>query len=377
MRIGCIALGFLLGLVCVQAQAVSDTALTQTPVFTAGQEGYHTYRIPAIVCTNRGTLLAFCEGRKLSSADTGQNELVLKRSTDNGATWSPLQMIVSGPDLTINNPAPVVDRNTGTIWLVFTAGNAKEGETAILMHKAPARTVWTTCSKDDGCTWADAKEIASTASLSSWRWYATGPCHGIQLSNGTLMVPCNHSNNVFQRSWKSHVIFSTDRGETWQRGGSASAYTNEPTRAELSEGRLYLNMRSYKKRFRRAIAHSTDLGKTWRHASLDKELIEPVCQASCLVYSTEKDAGKNRLLFSNPASVKRKHMTVRMSYNDGRTWNVLGELHAGPAAYSDLVRLKDKTIGCLYECGEEHAYETITFARFSLGWLTSGKDNGE
>jgi sialidase-1 len=144
-----------------------------------------------------------------------------------------------------------------------------------------------------------------------------------------------------------------------------------------------MNMRNYWERDggepakgrKRAIATSGDGGETWSELSFDDTLIEPVCQASFTRYSWPGENAKNRLLFSNPASTEaRVKMTVRLSYDEGKTWPIAKLLHEGPAAYSCLAALPDRQIGCLYERGAEHSYETISFARFTLRWLSAGTD---
>jgi sialidase-1 len=142
---------------------------------------------------------------------------------------------------------------------------------------------------------------------------------------------------------------------------------NECAVVELSDGRLMMNMRSYRGNNRRAVATSRDGGETWGHSIDDPTLIEPVCQASFIRFDG------SQLLFSNPASKSRNKMTVRLSRDEGKTWLDSRQLHAGPAAYSNLTVMSDNSIGIIYERGEKSAYETITFARFTLEWLTSGK----
>ncbi len=348
--------------------------LVQTDLFLSGEGGYHTYRIPALALTREGTVLAFCEGRRDGQGDSGQIDMLLRRSVDGGATWGPLQVVSSAKGYTTGNPAPVVDRETGTILLPLTRNRAEDTEPMILRGEAPPRTVWITRSRDDGLTWEEPQEISDSVRRDDWRWYATGPCHGIQLASGRLMIPCDHARSPAFKDWHSHVIYSDDGGATWQIGGIADGFTNESTVVELTDGRLCLNMRNYRTSKRRAIAFSDDQGMTWSPVHDDDALIEPRCQASIIRYSTESSVGKNRVLFSNPASEKRENMTVRVSYDECRTWPVARSLHTGPAAYSDLVVLPDGAIGCLYERGDTHPYERITFARFSLQWLTEDSD---
>ena len=164
----------------------------------------------------------------------------------------------------------------------------------------------------------------------------------------------------------SHVIYSDDHGKSWHLGGVLAEKTDECAAVETADGRVYLNMRSYHGKNRRAVAWSADQGQTWTEPVLDEALIEPVCQASVLRLT---DAQRQRLLFSNPANKKRVRMTVRTSYDEGKTWTQGRVLHQGPSAYSDLAVAADGAILCLYERGRDGAYETITLARFSLAWL--------
>lgn len=346
-------------------------------VFTAGADGYHTYRIPAIVATTNGTLLAFCEGRKNSGADSGTIHLLLKRSTDAGKSWGAQQLIWSDAENTCGNPAPVVDRDTGVIWLLMTWNRGTDKEDAIGYKSArDTRRVFITHSADDGVTWAKPVAITAAVKQPDWGWYATGPVNGIQLTRGShrgrLLIPANHSSagTASQTASRSHVIYSDDHGSTWHLGGSEEEKTNESTVAERSDGSLLHNMRSYHGQKRRAVATSSDGGLTWSPVRFDPELIEPVCQASLLRYSWPEE-GKSRMLFANPASVRRKNLTVRVSYDEGATWPVSRVLNAGPSAYSCLVVLPDKSIGCLLECGEKAPYEKIVFAKFPLNWLES------
>ena len=348
----------------------------QDEVFVSGTEGYHTFRIPSAIVSQKGTVLAFSEGRKGSQSDTGDIDLVLKRSLDGGETWKPMQIVAEDGPNTMGNPCPVVDRDTGTIWLLMTHNLGEDRESEIIAQTSKGtRTVWVTKSADDGETWSEPVEVTATTKQPNWTWYATGPGVGIQLRSGRMVIPCDHivaETNEFG----SHVIYSDDHGETWKLGGAVGPGVNECQVAELADGSLMLNMRSYDTTHanQRAIARSTDGGETWSALSYDSALVEPICQASFLRYTGEPEHDKSRLLFSNPASTQREKMTVRMSYDEAETWPVSYVLHFGPAAYSCLTVLADMSIGCLYERGGEHAYETITFARFGLATLTDGKD---
>lgn len=340
-------------------------AYSETVLFRAGEGGYHTYRIPVLLATQRNTLLAFCEGRKASRSDTGDIDVLLRRSTDGGRTWTAAVTLADhGPD-TIGNPAPVQDRQTGTIWLLLTGNPGDTNEREIIETGVRGtRTVWVMASRDDGRTWSRPAEITRDVKPGDWTWYATGPVHGIQTRSGRLVIPCDHEVKG-HRGFFSHVIYSDDHGQSWKLGGKTAELTNESTVAELSDGTLMLNMRSYARRYRRAVAFSKDEGLTWSAPSFDETLIEPVCQASLLRYPK----GKGRLLFANPAAETRVRLTVRLSEDDGKTWQYSRVVHEGPSAYSSLAATRGGAVGLLYEKGEREPYETLTFARFPLDWL--------
>lgn len=343
---------------------------TQVDVFRAGEEGYHTFRIPALLATPQGTLLAICEGRKTGRGDHGDLDLVQKRSTDGGRNWGPLELIhEEGGDakITIGNPCPVYDRETDVIWLPFTRDNDD---------------VFVTSSSDQGQTWSKPRNITADVKKDGWNWYATGPGNGIQLTQGKhagrLVIPCDHRVDGATSDWghagRSHIIYSDDHGKTWQLGGTTGFAMNECAVVELPGGDLKLNMRSYRGKGRRAVATSRDGGATWSEPQEDPALVEPVCQGSFIRYSWRGD-GRSRVLFSNPASTKgRHHLTVRLSYDDGRTWPVSRLLYEPSSAYSSLAVLPFGEIGILYERDD---YKKITFSKFNLDWLTSGKDKGD
>lgn len=361
--------------------------LRQVDVFVARQGGYHTYRIPALIVTSSQTLLAFCEGRKDASSDTGNIDLVLRRSADAGRTWSEPQVIWDDGPNTCGNPCPVVDESTGFIWILLTHNPGDKDEAQITAGKSGAtRTVWLSRSTDDGKTWAPPVDITASVKDPSWGWYATGPGVGIQIEHGPyrgrLVIPCDHSFRSANRATGSaafeggaHVIYSDDHGQTWKIGGAVRPQMNECQAVELSdgEGSLLLNMRNTSPANRRAQSLSRDGGQTWTTPQYPPELVEPRCQASLLRYNWPSAKEPGRLLFSNPASPRRRDLTVRFSRDDGKTWPVSKRLQEGPAAYSCLAVLPDKTIACLYETGRTNAYERITFARFLLEWLEPAK----
>ena len=353
-------------------------------LFHSGEDGYHTYRIPALVVTNPGTILAFAEARKNSRRDHGDIDTVLKRSSDGGKTWEPLQLVWDDGPHTCGNPCPVVDRDTGTIWLHLSRNDYRDHQGTIDAGTSrEPRTAWVTNSTDDGATWQKPVNISPSVRKPDWRWYGTGPCNGIQMRTGRLVIPTCYSawvekNGEGFANYYPNVIYSDDHGKTWQTGGTAGDNAGESTVVELSDGSLMTNVRNWPHLTRgRGVAKSSDGGLTWSDPEINQVLIDSGCQASLLSYTAKPEFAKNRLLFSNPASLQpRRHkMTVRLSYDDGKTWPASKVIHSGPSAYSNLVVLPDLSLGCLFERGKKHAYETIAFARFTLEWLTDGNDS--
>lgn len=344
-------------------------------VWVSGQGGYHTYRIPALAVTARGTLLAFCEGRRHHGGDAGEIDLLLRRSADGGATWTETQVVVTEPGMTCGNPAPVIERESGVIWLPFCKNEADGGEGLIRQGQA-SRTVWLTHSMDDGLTWTEPVEITADVKRPHWTWYATGPCHGVQLGSGRLVVPCDHRSAATTERGEerySHAIYSDDRGQTWRIGGVVEVEgTNESAAVELGDDGVYLNCRDQAKRGRRCAAWSTDGGLTFSQARWEETLIEPACQASLVRVANWRRDGRSLVLFCNPASTKRDTLTVRASEDECRTWNQGSVLEAGPAAYSDLAvtpAAGGPTVHCLYERGEARPYERLTLASFVPQWV--------
>lgn len=348
--------------------------IDQRALFVSGEGGYHTYRIPSLCVATTGTLLAFCEGRKHGRGDAGEIDIQLRRSNDGGRTWGEPRVIVCAPGMTSGNPCPVVDRTTGVIWLPFCRNLADGDEALITQGKAP-RTVWLTRSEDDGVTWAPPVEITASVKRPEWTWYATGPGHGIQLVDGRLLIPCDHMVGVHldrrRDPYHAHVIYSDDHGATWQIGGIVDDGTNECALAELSDGSVYINCRSYRNERRRAVAWSHDRGDHWSAVTHDDALVEPVCQGS-LIAVPPRAGDAALVLFANPASPEaRTSMTVRASGDDCRTWSQGLLLHAGPSAYSDLAVTHDGTVCCLYERGDADPYAMLMLARFDVADVTA------
>jgi len=366
-------------------------------LFVEGQAGFVSYRIPGIVVTAKGTVLAYGEARKFTPADRGELEIHLRRSTDGGRTWSPQQQIahlgprlprnphmpddkkkkdMGGPEQqTVNNPMLIAARD-GAVHFVYCVE---------YMRAFYAR------SDDDGLTWSKPVEITATfdrfRSEVDWQAIATGPGHGIQLRNGRLIVPvwlATYEKTAAQRKGCS-VIFSDDGGATWQRGDLAMTIGGESSVAQLSDGRVVLSSRNTDKRNRRAVVYSRDGATGWTKPEFIEELLEPGCMAGLVSHPGLPGANRPLLLHSSPHTTNREHrerknVSIYLSRDDGRTWPVRKLLQAGPSAYSDLAVLPDGTVLCFYESGKQGetrrggdwAYASLTVARFNLSWLLDG-----
>ncbi|WP_199429621.1 sialidase family protein [Qaidamihabitans albus] len=374
----------LAGLTVAPAAAAAPPApCTASVPYTSGTGGYHTFRIPALVRTASGELLAFAEGRVESAGDTGAIEVVLRRSADGGCTWGPLSVVSSNGDATAGNPSPVVLGNGDIVLLTTRNGRVTEREImAGTVSDEDTRRVFVQRSTDGGSTWSAAREITGEAKAADWRWYATGPGHAIVLRHrehaGRIVVPANHSSappagspdiGTEAKYYGGHDLLSDDGGHTWRIGFSddrtdGHLAANETTVAELPDGTLYFNSRDHGTApGHRVDAYSTDGGETLVEPyQAQPSIVGPRVQGSVL-QTSKRDV----LLYSGPSDPDaRRSMSVRISDDGGRTWRDASTVSDAPAAYSDLAQLDRRTIGLLYETGESGPYETITFERLPL-----------
>jgi sialidase-1 len=350
-----------------------------TSVFSAGQGDIHTYRIPSLIVAPSGALLAFAEARKNNDNDHGELSVVVRRSEDNGATWGPILPVAGDGPHAVQNPTAVVDRSTGRIWLCLIRTDTVKYPTqkSIRASTDQARRVWMLHSDDEGLSWSAPRDITESVCPPDRLACIPGPGVGIQLSSDRLLIPSHYreftTGEVFGFS-----IYSDDSGESWHPGSSTGPKVDENQAVELEDGSVLLNIRSERQRGLRSIALSRDGGLTWSPVEDDPNLIEPVCQASIVRYTKQPESDRNRILFSNPARKTfddRNELTVRISYDEGKSWSHSRVLNAGFSAYSCLAVLPDGSIGCLFERQVEREYDDIAFARFSLEWLTDGKDS--
>ncbi|XAM00349.1 sialidase family protein [Phycisphaeraceae bacterium D3-23] len=354
-------------------------------VFVAGEDGYHTYRIPAVVMAANGDLLAFAEGRVHGSGDAGDIDMVMKRSTNGGATWGDLQVVGDFGDGGFANPAPVVDAASGDVLLLAVLEEAGSHEADIRNSRGGGRVPCAVRSSDHGETWGEVVSLAETCDRADWRWYATGPCHAIQLQRGEhagrLVVPANFSQagGGGNDYLGAHALLSDDGGATWRIGavdnthiGENEFNPNESTVVELSDGRLLFNTRDQggTSRATRGVTVSEDGGASFVSPYAPEEaLVAPVCQASLLGVDTE--AGR-LLVFSAPGVWDaRRRMHLRVSADDGATWRDGPVLYEAAAAYSDMVALDADTIGCLFEAD---GYRRIVFTPVALTELAGDNE---
>ena len=377
LKFAILFLSFLAGLLISRpAHCQSDKEMV---LWKTGEGNYKGYRIPSLLLTKKGTLLAFAEGRN-AGGDSGDIDIVLKRSTDNGNTWKDEQIVWNDSLNTCGNPCPVQDAQTGRIWLVLTWNHGKDHEKEIIRKTSlHSRIPYSCFSDDEGVSWSKPVPLSATCKDPSWGWYATGPGIGIQLKGrrfeGRLVIPANHSyddpeGKILREpfGYGAHVLLSDDHGQTWRKSTSITPGCNESQVTELEDGTLLMNMRSYNGKGCRAISFSTDGGESWAAIDHDEQLIESICQASIFNFGTYK--GNHIYLFSNPAVQSgRTHMTLKFSLDQCRTWSDGKLLFPGPSGYSCIAGLKGKEIGILFEKGEKNPYETISFARIHASGL--------
>ncbi|MHC4198392.1 MAG: sialidase family protein [Planctomycetota bacterium] len=326
-------------------------------IYTSGTVRTRTYRIPALLVSKKGTILAFAEARRKSGHDTGNIDTVVRRSEDGGKTWGDETIVFDEGDNVAGNPCPVVDQSTGRIWSLQTWNSGKVHENQIKAgFGEDSRRVFVTCSDDDGRTWARAEEITASAKLKHWSWYATGPGAGIQLQRGKykgrLIIPCDHKSlpRGGPQTYHSHILYSDDHGESWQIGAKTGHGLNECEAVELENGYLMLNSRNHGiDEFYRGVSISRDGGQTFSSFHRDPALIEPRCQASIRRYRWSEGDRPGIILFSNPARKWRDFLMLRMSYDDGKTWPDARIVFPFTSAYSDIAVLPDGRIGVLFE----------------------------
>lgn len=356
-------------------------------VFVSGEEGYKSYRIPAIVKDKTGQLIAFAEGRVDHAGDFGNVDIVYKTSQDNGKTWGPLHVAVDNDNMQVGNPAPVVDLldpayPKGRLLLFYNTGNNHEGE---VRKGNGLRECWSISSADGGKTWSNPQNItlethrpnqpsvnAQYNFKEDWRTYANTPGHALQFDSGKykgrIYIPANHSEGDPKsngRDYFAHSYYSDDHGKTFKIGASVKFEgSNETMAAQISGTGLYMNSRNQQGNVKsRIVSYSNDGGVTWDTTYYDKNLPDPVNQGAVLSWQKK---GRYVLAVCNAASTDRRdNLTVRLSKDRGKTWYFSQVIAKAPegvkgdyAAYSDLVLLNKNKLGVLFE---KENYSKIVF----------------
>jgi sialidase-1 len=357
------------------------------PVFVSGNDGYKSFRIPAIIKAKNGDLLAFCEGRVHGGADFGDIKIVLKRSSDNGKTWSALQIVASNDSLQAGNPAPVVDLTDplfpqGRIFLFYNTGDGHEME---LRKGKGHRDVFYKTSTDNGKTWSEATDITLQVNRiyqpqinplwnfkEDWRTYANTPGHALQFHEGKykgrIYVAANHSSGDPKpelRDYQAHGYYTDDHGATFHLSETVPFEgSNESTAAQLTNNSLMMNSRNQTGKYR-IVSLSKDGGENWDTTFIDHNLPDPICEGSLLNIGTKK--GKSILAFcNNDSKNNRDSLTLRISFNEGRSWEKKFLIEPKNTAYSDIVKTSKKSIGVFYEAD---GYKEIRFTEVAIGNL--------
>jgi sialidase-1 len=379
--------------------AAAEPFIEKQDLFTAGEDpAYNIYHIPGIVVTAKGSVLAWCEARKRPAgvSDWDDIRILLRRSTDDGKTWSAPKSIanVEGPkqknpfalkmknvdpnDVTYNNPVLIADKD-GSVHMLF----CLEYERVFYQR-----------SDDDGVSWSQPSEITATFEAFKkhydWKVLATGPNHSIQLKTGRLVVPVWLSTGTGGNAHRPSVtatIYSDDQGKTWKAGDIAVPCTeewinpNETVAIELNDGSVMLNVRSESKAHRRLVTTSKDGASGWSRPKFDDALLEPICMGGIVRYN---QGGQSLILFSNPHNLDkekgkaepgksrdRKNVSVKVSRDEGQTWPVNKSVENGPSMYSDIAVTHSGAILCFYGRGTKPGFAGVglTLARFNLEWL--------
>ena len=368
------------------ADLPGDGLFEQVDVFTAGHDGYHTFRIPAIVTSADGTLIAFAEARKENRSDPGGGDidLVYRRSTDNGKTWSPLRVLDDpGEGWGASNPTPVADHDRGRVWILYNRWEPGFG-TERSQPGTSNNQAWARHSDDNGATWSDPVDLTRVSRVyDHWGAMFLGPGGAIQARDGRLIVPAAMKPDIYS-VWMSiggfegrtslmraYALTSDDHGDTWKRGELVKAQTNENQLVELSDGTIMMDARQGAGGHRWLMV-SSDGGGTWSNP-VPGQQVTPICAAIERYTSKAQGDDRDRILWTGPAGPGRKRLVLRVSYDEGQTFRDEKVIYGGLAAYSDIAILNDKTVGVLWERGVSVGYQFITFTRFDRSFFEPGQ----
>ncbi|MDG2254096.1 MAG: sialidase family protein [Opitutaceae bacterium] len=324
------------------------------------------FRIPSLVTAPNGDIIAAIDERVESCKDLGKNRdinIVIRRSNDNGITWSKIETVVDFPfGISASDPSMILDRETNEILLFYNYMDLENELGAYYLH--------VTRSADNGRSWSKPEDITSQITKPEWamdfKFITSG--RGVQTQSGLLL------HTIVNLQSGLHVFGSKNHGKSWFLIDTPILPGNESKILELADGTWMINSRLNGPGMRQSHT-SSDKGKTWT-SKPEPSLIDPGCNASIIRYTSTIDGfAKNRLLFSNATkSNDRGNMTVRLSYDEGKTWTEGKTIYSGRSAYSSLTVLKNGDIGLFFE---KDGYEENVFVRFTLDWLTNREDQLE
>lgn len=358
----------IMGLVSNVAAQFTIKVSQPITLFEKGDDGIAEFRIPSMITTKKGTVIAVCDARVDRSGDVPNNiDLVMRKLEKGSEKWTQLKRIVNfAGKHGAADPSLIQDRKTGRIFLFYGfcpgRNNVNEGANRERRHLM-LQYVY---SDDEGENWSTPVHVDYAIREDGWQSIWSSPGRGIQLINGRLIIPCTV--NKTTKVMSTILVYSDDHGETWKTIEVAENI-NEPTLAEFANGDLMINARNQlEDRKCRAITTSKDGGETWSQPFVDRNLPDPNCQGSFIrnVFKVGKEKKDFLILSNNATNDGRKSMTIKLSDDNGKTWNYEKLIHEGPSAYSCLTIMPNGNIGLLYESGEKSPYERVTFVEIEI-----------
>jgi sialidase-1 len=388
------ALVFLaIGVAPRQLPAAEATSQLELPVFVAS--GKVTYRLPSLLVTSQGTVLAACQKRLGGGGDFAPSSMVLRRSFDGGKTFEREQTLFEHQGVCTFNGNLVEERNSRTIFACFLSFPQADGPGWFPKTWIPRGGGFSIIkSTDDGQTWSSPIEVMPRPNAEGWHGAGVfNNNHGVQiergLHKGRLVIAARvFKPGVYEGRAKAGLIYSDDRGETWHVGGvvlkELGDLASEVALGETADGEIYVNCRNSVEKsvtrpkkagqaagvpvtfvpHQRIYARSRDGGESFYEEGCHAELYDEPCNAGLAFYPP--DDGRDGLqLFSAPVGPRRTQLTGFVSRDGGRTWKAGQIISEKAGGYSDLAVLPDKTILTFYE---DHG--RMLLARYSLAWLT-------
>jgi len=342
----------------------NNDPIYRTVVFNAGDDGIDSYRIPSLVTSKKGTLLLFAEARKLSSTDKTPTDIALKRSEDNGKTWSQIHILTQSGNDAFMDPVALVDKVTGRIFLFTTLWPSDD-------HSKLKNTAWVIISDNDGLSWSKPRDITKEIVAPNHYIEGFGPGSGFQMIGNSfkerLILPTRQTDG---KTSKNRTVYSNDHGKTWEVG-EAAADGGEYQIAESPKDMLRYNLRAGKGK--RVVSVSADGGLSWNKSHIDFRLQSSVdyggCQGSMLGIG-------NMLFYVGPAgglgsgnNEDRQNLFIYRSLNGGKTWENDYLLHDKSAGYSCITQLLDGRLAIVFEASDSDGFPKMTPENRPPGWM--------